>query len=219
MELLEGLDADKFVKRFGPLPPARVVRLVRQMCHSLSEAHACGLLHRDIKPANVFLCRYGEDVDVVKVLDFGLAKAFGAAATTDAALTLENVVAGTPAFIAPEQARGAADVDARADIYATGCVAYWLLTGQPVFVADNAMGLLAQHAHADPDPPSSRTESPVPPDLERIVMACLAKEPALRPQSARELSAQLAALHLEDGWTDDQARRWWDAHLPEEAPV
>jgi serine/threonine-protein kinase len=215
MELLDGVDADKFVRRFGVMPPARVVHVLRQMCHSLSEADACGLVHRDVKPANVFLCRYGEDVDFVKVLDFGLVKAFGKESDTESALTREHVVAGTPAFIAPEQALGAATVDGRVDIYATGCVAYWLLTGTHVFSADTPMGLLLHHAHTAPDPPSTRTSRPVPDELERVVMACLAKDPAKRPQSARELSAWLGESRLDAGWNEQLAREWWDRHLPQ----
>jgi serine/threonine-protein kinase len=218
MELLEGLDTDKFVRRFGPMPPSRVVRLLRQVCHSLSEAESCGLVHRDIKPANIFLCRYGEDVDFVKVLDFGLVKAFGPASETESQVTREHVVAGTPAFMAPEQAMGAV-VDTRADIYATGCVAYWLLTGTHVFASDTPMGYLVHHAHTAPDPLSTRTKQPVPPELERIVMTCLAKAPERRPQSARELSSWLAESRLEDGWGDDVARQWWSTHLPPGTPA
>src|SRR4029450_10027774 len=128
MELLDGLDAETLVRRTGPVPAERAIHLLRQVCHSLSEAESCGLVHRDIKPANIFLCRYGEDHDFVKVLDFGIVKATAATAETGAALTREMTVHGTPAFMAPEQAVGSADVDGRADIYATGCVAYWLLT-------------------------------------------------------------------------------------------
>lgn len=145
MELLDRLDADSLVRRFGPLPAERVVYLLRQVCHSLSEAESCGLVHRDIKPANIFLCQYGEDCDFVKVLDFGLVKAHGEAGEAGPALTRENVVQGTPAFIAPEQALGESKIDGRADIYATGCVAYWMLTGELVFTSDTAMGLVLQH--------------------------------------------------------------------------
>ena len=193
MELLDGLDADALVRRFGPLPPDRAIYLLRQVCHSLAEAQACGLVHRDIKPANIFLCRYGQDHDFVKVLDFGLVKALDARVKRAApGLTAENAVQGTPAFIAPEQAMGDADVDGRADIYATGCVAYWLLTGQYVFTADTPIGILLHHASTLPVPPSARTDQPIPPGLERVIMACLAKDPADRPQTARELSLRLA---------------------------
>ena len=209
MELLDGLDADALVRRFGPIPPGRAVHLLRQVCHSLSEAQACGLVHRDIKPANIFLCRYGEDHDFVKVLDFGLVKALDTRVTQASPdLTAENIVQGTPAFIAPEQAMGDTDVDSRADIYATGCVAYWLLTGQYVFTADTPMGILMHHARTPPPPPSTRTNRPIPQPLERLVLDCLAKSPEGRPQSAAELDQRLGELGLEP-WSEEEAKEWW----------
>jgi serine/threonine-protein kinase len=207
MELLEGLDADSLVRRFGPVPAERAIHLLRQVCHSLSEAESCGLVHRDIKPANIFLCRLGEDYDFVKVLDFGIVKSSGEVADADPVRTMENAIHGTPAFMAPEQALGT-PLDGRADIYAAGCVAYWLLTGQQVFTAESPMGLLVQHAHTPPQPPSARTDRPVPAALDELVLACLAKDPADRPQSAREVSARLAAMDA-GAWTQAQAREWW----------
>jgi serine/threonine-protein kinase len=216
MELLDGLDADTLVRRFGPVPAERVVYLLRQVCHSLSEAESCGLVHRDIKPANIFLCRYGEDYDFVKVLDFGLVKAMGGIAEIEGpALTRENVLQGTPAFMAPEQALGESNVDSRVDIYATGCVAYWLLTGQFVFTAETTMGLVLQHVQTQPTPPSARTQLQIPAALDQLVMSCLAKDPAERPQTARELSRRLTAV-CEAGaaWTEDRAREWWAERQP-----
>ena len=214
MELLEGLDADTLVRRFGPLPADRTISVLRQICHSLSEAESCGLVHRDIKPANIFLCRYGEYCDFVKVLDFGLVKALGESVGTTKALTKENMIAGTPAFIAPEQALGRMDLDGRADIYATGCVAYWLLTGQLVFTADTPMALLMHHAQTQPTAPSSRAELPIPEALDRLVLSCLAKDPAERPQTARELSRRLSDVDGASAWTEDRARAWWAEHMP-----
>jgi plasmid stabilization system protein ParE len=213
MELLDGLDADTLLRRFGPTPAERAVYLLRQVCHSLSEAESCGLVHRDIKPANIFLCRYGEEYDFVKVLDFGIVKGSHEPADAGPAPTRENVVHGTPAFIAPEQAMGT-ELDGRADIYATGCVAYWLLTGQFVFTAETPMGLLLQHAQALPTPPSSRTDLPIPAALDQLVLSCLAKDPAERPQSARELSRRLAQVEGAAAWTQDRARHWWATHQP-----
>lgn len=211
MELLDGLDADSLLRRFGPTPPERAIYILRQVCHSLSEAQSCGLVHRDIKPANIFICRYGEEYDFVKVLDFGIVRAARDHADTSPVQTRENAIQGTPAFIAPEQAMGA-DLDGRADIYATGCVAYWLLTGQFVFTAETAMGLLLQHAQAPPVPPSARTDLPIPTALDDLVLCCLAKDPANRPQSARELSLRLAEVEGASAWTQDRAREWWMSH-------
>jgi eukaryotic-like serine/threonine-protein kinase len=211
MELLDGLDTDALIRRFGPLPPERAIHVLRQVCHSLSEAQSYGLVHRDVKPANIFLCQYGEEFDFVKVLDFGIVGAVGDAADVSSVRTRENTVLGTPAFIAPEQVMGT-KLDGRADIYSTGCVAYWLLTGQFVFTADTAMGLLVQHAEAAPTPPSARTDRPIPKALDDLVLSCLAKDPADRPQSAKELSLRLGELESATSWTQDRAREWWSVH-------
>jgi eukaryotic-like serine/threonine-protein kinase len=217
MELLDGVDTDTLIRRFGPLSAERVVHILRQVCHSLSEAESCGLVHRDIKPANIFLCRYGEDHDFVKVLDFGIAKvAHEEWSETQTAMTLANMVQGTPAFIAPEQAVGD-DVDTRADIYSAGCVAYWLLTGQLVFTADTPMKLLLAHAQAIPEPPSARTDRRIPPDLDALVLACLAKDRDRRPASPRELLQRLETVALPQAWTEAHAREWWQLHLPSSA--
>ena len=212
MELLDGLDADSLVRRFGPTPPERAIYLLRQVCHSLSEAQSCGLVHRDIKPANIFLCHYGEEYDFVKVLDFGIVGSARNAADPTAVHTAEQTVRGTPAFIAPEQAMGT-EVDGRADIYATGCLAYWLLTGQLVFTAETPMALLMHHAKTMPAPPSTRTDRPIPRALDELVLSCLAKVPGDRPQTARELSLRLAELDRASPWTQDQASNWWVRHL------
>jgi len=214
MELLDGLDADALVRRFGPVPAERAVYLLRQVCHSLSEAESRGLVHRDIKPSNVFVCRYGEDHDFVKVLDFGIVKTRHDATGLGQALTRETVIHGTPAFMAPEQALGGDQLDGRADIYAVGCVAYWLLTGQLVFTADTPSALLLQHIQTLPGRPSARAELPIPASLDAIVLACLAKNPADRPQSARELSSRLADVEGAGDWTEDRCREWWEKHKP-----
>ncbi len=214
MELLEGLDADALVRRFGPVPAERAVYLLRQICHSLSEAESCGLVHRDVKPSNIFLCRYGEDYDFVKVLDFGIVKTSHDGPDMPTALTGENMIQGTPAFMSPEQALGTANIDGRADIYSVGCVAYWLLTGQLVFVADTPTAMLMQHIQSAPPPPSSRSEMVISPSLDRVVLSCLAKDPAQRPQSAKELSRRLAEIDIESTWTEERRSEWWQKHKP-----
>jgi serine/threonine-protein kinase len=218
MELLDGLDLETLVRRHGPVPAERAVYLLRQVCHSLAEAESRGLVHCDIKPANLFVCRYGGEYDFVKVLDFGIAKGVhGAMGTGTLAVTrtsLESVVRGTPAYIAPEQALGGSPVDGRADIYAVGCVAYFLMTGQLVFTAATPMAVVLHHAHTPPTPPSERTELPIPPALDRLVMACLAKRPLDRPQSAKDLARRLADAGGPEEWTEERAREWWEMHEP-----
>ena len=216
MELLDGLDADTLVRRFGPVPAERAIHLLSQVCHSLSEAHSRGLVHRDVKPANVFVCRYGEEVDFVKVLDFGIVKE-SAREVGDPGLTNAGEIQGTPAFLAPEQALGTTDLDGRCDIYATGCLAYWLLTAQHVFTADTPVALLVHHVQTTPTPPSARTELAVPAALDEIVLACLAKDPTERPQTARELARLLGTVELKEEWTEERAREWWALHQPARA--
>jgi eukaryotic-like serine/threonine-protein kinase len=212
-ELLDGFDLDQLVRQFGPVPAERAVHLLRQICDSLAEAHEAGLIHRDIKPANVYACRYGREVDFIKVLDFGLVKRRPAEASAGE-LTVEEGPSGTPAFMAPEQALGKGRVDARSDLYAVGGVAYWLLTGTLVFRGATAMETMVMKVHREPEAPSHRTELAIPPELEAIVLDCLAKDPGNRPQTADELAERLAAVPLARGWTDGRAHEWWDRHRP-----
>jgi serine/threonine-protein kinase len=212
MELLDGFTLDRLVERYGPLPPERVVHVLRQACRSLAEAHAAGLVHRDVKPGNVFLCRYGGEADFVKVVDFGLVKDVSASGGTN--LTQTGLIAGTPAFMPPEMALGK-EVDGRADLYALGCVGYFLLTGLPVFDRKTALETLHDHTSTLPIPPSRRVSTPIPADLEAVLLACLAKEPADRPESARVLEARLAAtVPAGGGWSSADAERWWDRNSP-----
>jgi eukaryotic-like serine/threonine-protein kinase len=214
MELLEGFSLQTLVERFGPVAPERVVGLLRQACHSLAEAHAAGLVHRDVKPANMFVCQLGLDVDFVKVLDFGLVKRRGPQAPGEEALTVSGAFTGTPAYMPPEIALGTEPIDGRADIYALGCVAYWLLTGKRVFESSSAMQMVVDHIRTPAVPPSRRGGPPIPPALEEIVLRCLEKDPASRPASAAGLSLELKALDLEAQWTEERAQAWWRAHPP-----
>ena len=211
MELLDGISFEDLVARFGPQPAERAVYLVLQVCESLGEAHARGLIHRDLKPSNLHTCRVGLQVDYVKVLDFGLVKGM---AVGDATLTAPNIAAGTPAFMAPEVALGETDADVRLDVYSLGCVLYWLLTGRLVFEAKSPGKLMHLHIQEPPEPPSRRTELPLPPELDAVVLACLAKNPGDRPANADVLRELLARLGIAEAWTRDRAQHWWDAHNP-----
>jgi serine/threonine-protein kinase len=189
------------------------VYLLRQLCHSLREAHDADLIHRDIKPANIFVGRYGADTDFTKVLDFGLVKR-SFEAEVDPNVTQDGLLIGTPAFIAPEVVMSAPGVDSRGDIYSLGCVAYWLLTGARVFEAETVAQALVRHVNDEPAAPSSRTELDIPQALDAIVLACLEKEPAKRPQTTNDLSESLGAIAFSPPWTEHAARRWWDQHYP-----
>jgi serine/threonine protein kinase len=230
MELLDGLDFESLVMAHGRQPAGRVIRLLMQVCRSLGEAHEVGLVHRDIKPANLFTCRAADELDVVKVLDFGLVRSLAnedvpldpgeksaAASSLPTKLTQIGTVMGTPDCMAPEQAQGQ-ELDGRADLYALGCVGYWLLTGRMVFQKASTMQLLV--AHMTEPPPSPRELAPeTPVALERIILDCLAKDPTARPQRARVLLERLAQaeqeLPREEQWTEQRAREWWLDHRPQ----
>lgn len=225
MELLEGMDADTLVDEFGPLPSERVTHLLMQACDSLADAHGRGLVHRDVKPANLFVSRRGVEFDFLKVLDFGLVKRWrteddeklsqSLASVTGIGQTGVGQIVGTPAFLAPEAAIGQDAVDHRADLYALGCVGYWLLTGCMVFDDDNAIGMAVSHVSKTPEPPSSRVDTPIAPELERIVLACLEKDRERRPQSAVKLRELLAAIPFAEPWSRERSARWWQEHRPE----
>jgi hypothetical protein len=212
MELLEGMDLETLIRKEGPLPQKRVVHILRQVCESLEEAHASGLVHRDIKPANIHVGRVGLRHDFVKVLDFGLVKSVSGPVGEDSMATAAGLTPGTPAYMAPEMALGE-KTDGRADLYALGCVAYFLLTGQLVFEATAGLQMIAKHIQETPLPPSRRTELDVSPELDRVVLACLAKKPENRPQSAAEVDRMLAEIEIEP-WSEEEATRWWRTHQP-----
>jgi len=209
MELLEGMDLEKLVRAHGPLPPARVIYILSQICESLEEAHSLGLVHRDIKPANIHVGRLGLRHDFVKVLDFGLVKSANTKEKSrdHTAETADGITPGTPDYMAPEMTLGNT-VDARADIYAVGCVGYFMLTGKPVFQAANVFHMIARHLNDEPVPPSEVSKQPIPRLLEDLILACLKKDPGERPQSAADLARGLAAVPVEP-WGEDQAEAWW----------
>jgi serine/threonine-protein kinase len=215
MEYLPGLSLEDLLQRHGPLPAARVVHLLRQICQGLREAHAIGLIHRDIKPGNVFAAQRGGLYDVVKLLDFGLVKPVAEAPS--ARLTQEGAISGTPLFMSPEQARGLHDLDARSDIYSLGAVAYALVTGRPPFDSTNPREVMIAHARDEVVPPSKHLPD-VPADLERIILRCLAKSPDDRFQDMDSLEQALAECAAADQWTQWHAARWWHENDPTPAP-
>ena len=207
MELLEGMDLEVLVKEHGPLPANRVIHILRQVCESLEEAHRAGLVHRDIKPANIHLGRLGLVHDFVKVLDFGLVKPVADTRSDESLGTAAGVTPGTPDYMAPEIAMGAR-IDARADLYALGCVAYYLLTGRLVFEVRSALEAIARHLNDTPVAPSTRARQPVPPALDQLVLALLAKRPDDRPGSAALVARSLGEVDVAP-WTEEQATEWW----------
>jgi serine/threonine-protein kinase len=218
MELLDGVDLETLVRRHGPLPPERAVHLLRQVCDSLGEAHDSGLVHRDVKPANVYACRLGGVHDFAKVLDFGIVSLRGARAAIETRLTADNIIVGTPAYMAPETITATRPADERVDVYALGCVAYWLLTGALVFDAETPLQIAYAHLQERPVRPSERAARELPADLEQLVLDCLAKEPEGRPASVREIAHRLDASELAARWSQARAAAWWQAHPVEREP-
>jgi serine/threonine protein kinase len=242
MELLDGLDLESLVLKFGPQPPGRVLRLLMQACRSLAEAHEVGLVHRDIKPANLFVCRAADEVDLLKVLDFGLVRAISEGddapplstqevakslkaeppgeVAADSGLTRAGAVMGTPEFMAPEQALGH-ELDGRADVYALGGIGYWLLSGQLLFKKTTPMLWLLAHIQESPRSLDEVAPAPVPRALKLAIVDCLSKQPEQRP-TARELLHKLAEaerqLAPDEVWTDEQAQAWWRRHHPQTKP-
>lgn len=215
MELLDGMDLESLVRQKGPLPAARVIHILRQVCESLEEAHVRGLVHRDIKPANIHVGRLGLQHDFVKVLDFGLVTSM-AGDRQQTMATAAGVLPGTPAYLAPEMAVGSS-IDGRADLYSLGAVAYFLLSGLLVFEG-SGMQMIVRRLEEAPPPLSERTEIPVPAALEALVLQCLARTPEDRPASAAALREALAAIDV-PAWTEDQAREWWTINNPRGGPI
>ena len=210
MEYLDGIDLQTLVERYGAQPVPRVIHILTQVCGSLYEAHSQGLVHRDIKPANLMLNRRGGEPDVVKVLDFGLVKALDD--QKQAGATQQGSLTGTPLYMSPESIQLPNSVDARSDIYAVGAVGYFLLTGAPVFEADNVVDLCQKHVAAQPTPPSERIRTPIPTELESALLACLEKSRAKRPQTARELAVLISRCKEASQWSIEEADAWWGRH-------
>lgn len=206
MEYLDGINLGQLVRDYGPQSSGRVIHMLQQTCSSLAEAHAAGLIHRDLKPDNLMLCNRGGIPDMLKVLDFGLARIVTDHPERD---QLPQGLSGTPLYMPPEAVTAPNAVDARSDLYSLGAVAYFLLTGLPVFSGDNIADILRQHVSAVPESPSERLGIAIDADLEAIVMQCLAKDPADRPKSAQELSRMLTRCEAAKAWGSEEAEMWW----------
>jgi eukaryotic-like serine/threonine-protein kinase len=211
MELIDGITLEELVAHSGPQPPARVVHVLRQVCAALSEAHQLDLVHRDVKPANIMLCSRGSVPDQVKVLDFGLVKRVE---EQDPGATAHNVLLGTPLYLAPESITNPELVSPQTDLYALGVVAYQLLVGRPPFEGSTVVEVCSKHLLAEPLPPSLEASRELPPGLDELVLACLAKKPELRPESAGALRVQLEAIELQAPWSSAAAEAWWEKEAP-----
>ena len=214
MEYLDGLNLHELIQRYGAQPEERVAHILRQICDSLAEAHGVGLIHRDIKPANIFLCDRGGVADSVKVLDFGLVKRVSNEAGVPVARETPGAdgIVGTPNFIAPESISDCNHSDVRSDLYSLGALGYFLLTGREVFDGDSIAELCRKHLKEEPVPPGERVGKKFDPQLESLLMRCLAKDPAARPQSAQEMGQSLAATGLAEKWTPERRAAWWSEH-------
>ncbi len=216
MEFLPGMSLGEIVEHYGRMPAARTIHFLRQACDALAEAHAIGLVHRDIKPGNIFAAKRGGVFDVAKLLDFGLVKPLLDDHAVD--LSGEGTISGSPLYMAPEQATGETEPDARSDIYALGAVGYYLLTGRPPFLGDKPLKVMIAHVR-DPVPPPSSLCADVPDDLEQVILKCMAKDPTERWPDAASLHAALSACNDANRWTRAEAQRWWLHEDPHRAAI
>jgi serine/threonine-protein kinase len=216
MEYLPGQTLEHLVAQHGPLPPARAIHFLRQVCGALREAHRAGLLHRDVKPSNILVCERGGVADVAKLLDFGLVHESRLGHEKAGRLTIQGTIVGSPPYMSPEQAAGKPHLDPRSDVYSVGGVAYFLLTGQPPFVRETAMLMLLAHAY-EPVVPPAQVRPGVPEDLQAVVLRCLEKDPNCRFPDADCLGKALAACRDAAGWDDEKAADWWKAQPRAEA--
>ena len=210
MEYLPGLSLAELVERYGPMPAARVIYLLRQACDALHEAHEAGLVHRDIKPANIMAAFRGGRHDVAKLLDFGLVKTLSEDEKAPH-VSREGSVTGSPLYMAPEQIMRTQAPDRRTDIYGLGAVAYFMLTGRPPFRGDNSMEVMMAHVRDCVTPPS-QLRSEIPADLEHVVLRCLAKNPHERYQETPSLAEDLERCADAANWSSRHAALWWQEH-------
>lgn len=207
MELLEGLNLEQLVERYGPQPEARVIHIMKQVCSSLAEAHQSGLVHRDMKPANVFLTERGGIQDFVKVLDFGLAR--NVDPQQNVMMTQVGGLTGTPLYLAPEVIQTNNSFDARSDVYALGGIGYFLLTGTPVFQGASILDILTSHVRGERERPSNRLRREVSPSLESLLMECLERDPSDRPTDAAAMLKRLNSCDAMEVWGPEEMRTWW----------
>jgi serine/threonine protein kinase len=211
MEYLDGVTLNRLVGRYGPQPQERVLHILKQACGSLAEAHGEGLIHRDIKPSNLMLCERGGAKDVVKVLDFGLVRELEPQGN-DPTITGTTALTGTPLYLSPEVINKSSAASPQSDMYALGAVAYYLLVGDHVFAGESVIEVCGHHLNTIPDPPTSRTDSPISRDFERLVLLCLEKDPVHRPADARALLQRLEQVTDVPAWSDEDATSWWATH-------
>ena len=218
MEFIDGLDLERLITEHGPQPPERVVHLLIQVCGALAEAHDLGLVHRDVKPGNILISPRRNEHEFAKIFDFGLVKNIdtGVAHT---AVSATNTITGTPLYMSPESIERPDAIDGRSDLYALGAVAWFLLVGRPVFEGTSLVAVAGHHVHTPPRRPSEALGAPVAPELEDIVLGCLAKQPDARPSDARTLRARLEATGLATTWTAERAGTFWHDRSVGEAPA
>ncbi len=216
MEYLPGLSLAELIAEHGPLPAGRVIYLLRQACGALAEAHAAGLIHRDLKPGNLFVSERGGLCDYVKVLDFGLVKL--TADPQAVQLTSDQVISGTPLYMAPEQAMGDRGLDGRCDVYALGAIAYHMLAGRPPFEGDAPVAIMIAHASQEVVAPSAYRPD-IPQDIEQVVLRCLAKKPADRYEDVLALAEALHNCAAASEWDAQKAASWWQEITSTPAPV
>ena len=211
MEYVDGLTLQELVERHGPQPAERVASLLIQCTRSLREAHGRGLVHRDIKPQNIMVCVEGGEPDVIKLLDFGLARD---SALQDSSVTRTGDLVGTPTYVAPERIENPACMDQRADLYSLGLVGFYLLVGRDARSSASVMAALRDSLKETVAAPSDALGAPLHAGLDQLILHCIERSPDERPASAGILLEILEGLTFTATWTEARANRWWLDHEP-----
>ncbi|MFK5921193.1 MAG: protein kinase [Verrucomicrobiota bacterium] len=215
MEYLDGISLQSLVEQNGPVPEERVIQILKQVCGSLAEAHANGLIHRDIKPANIMLCNRGGEYDVVQVLDFGIVQSM----SEKEQAAQEDYVLGTPAYMPPESLQSGTELDGRSDLYSLALVAYFLLTGKDPFNKGSLEKTIEAQINEAPVSLSIILGEKISPDFDHLILKCLEKEMENRPPNARNLRASLEQCQHPHDWTRSQAEKWWDQQAAHSASL